>query len=64
MSLALLLLPVGWMNGQQADTFSKSAGELFLEDLINIKVTTVSKKETTLEDSPIRRLGIKSTTKR
>src|SRR5438105_11611887 len=49
---------------------AKPAPEISLEDLINIRVTSVSKKETRLEDSPaavavitqddLRRLGISS----
>jgi len=42
-----------WASGlKAADSSSKATGELTLEDLINVKVTSVSKKETRLEDSP------------
>ena len=69
----LLFLPVLCLSvvAVAADPVtSKPADELSLEDLVNIKVTSVSKKETRLEDSPaavtvvtqddIRRFGITS----
>src|SRR5260221_1850927 len=66
--LACLLLTLSTRSAEAIDPSSKPADELSLEDLINIKVTSVSKKETSLEDSPaavsvvtqddIRRFGI------
>ena len=65
------LLPMALISAAEPDPpAAKPADELSLEDLVNIKVTSVTKKETSLEDSPaavtvvtqddIRRFGITS----
>jgi iron complex outermembrane receptor protein len=50
--LACFLLPIAAWGADPPEPLAKSANELSLEDLINIKVTSVSKKETSVEDSP------------
>jgi iron complex outermembrane receptor protein len=66
--IGLMWLPVVSNAADPAPAIAKPADELSLEDLVNIKVTSVSKKETSIEDSPaavtvvtsddIRRFGI------
>jgi len=70
-ALLFCVLPNVFVSAAESDPPpAKPADELSLEDLVNIKVTSVSKKETRLEDSPaavtvvtqddIRRFGITS----
>lgn len=64
------LLPLCSAAADASDESRKASPEISLEDLINIRVTSVSKKETSLENSPaavtvitqddLRRLGVTS----